>query len=320
MIWLTWRQQRFEVLIGAAVLGLIAAALIATGLQMAADYQQTGVAACVGPHPSTNCFTIVDAFRNRFGGWEGTVGRLNFLPLVFGLLFGAPFVLEMEQGTYRLAWTQSITRTQWVAIKLAVILGLTLLAAGIFTLLMTWWRLPFDHLDGVFNSQDGFDFEGTAPLSYAVFAVTLGIAVGTLIRKTVPAVGIAVAGFLALRLSILNFLRPHYLPPAHMVSSFAGPARLSGPGRGAWILSSGWSDRLGHPISDVTVIQLCNPASFPSKIAVFSCFAAHHIYSDTVYQPASRFWLFQGIETGIFLGLSALLLAVTVWWIRYRIT
>lgn len=34
---------------------------------------------------------------------------------VFGILLAAPFVLELEQGTYRLVWTQSITRTRWGA-------------------------------------------------------------------------------------------------------------------------------------------------------------------------------------------------------------
>jgi hypothetical protein len=36
------------------------------------------------------------------------------------------------------------------------------------------------------------------------------------------------------------------------------------------------------------------------------------------YQPASRFWAFQGIETGIFVVLAAVLLAVTFWVLRRR--
>ena len=41
--------------------------------------------------------------------------------------------------------------------------------------------------------------------------------------------------------------------------------------------------------------------------------------NSVVYHPASRFWLFQGIETALFLGLAAALLAVTVWWVTRRI-
>lgn len=35
-------------------------------------------------------------------------------------------------------------------------------------------------------------------------------------------------------------------------------------------------------------------------------------YNWVEYQPGSRFWLFQGIETGIFVALAALLLYLAV--------
>jgi hypothetical protein len=38
------------------------------------------------------------------------------------------------------------------------------------------------------------------------------------------------------------------------------------------------------------------------------------------YHPAGRFWLFQGIESAIFVSLSVALLAGTVWWMRFRVT
>jgi hypothetical protein len=36
------------------------------------------------------------------------------------------------------------------------------------------------------------------------------------------------------------------------------------------------------------------------------------------YQPASRFWPFQWIEGSCLLGLSALLIAATIWLVRRR--
>ena len=38
------------------------------------------------------------------------------------------------------------------------------------------------------------------PAGYAVFAIALGIAAGTLIRRVVPAIGITLFGFFAVRL------------------------------------------------------------------------------------------------------------------------
>ena len=43
---------------------------------------------------------------------------------------------------------------------------------------------------------------------------------------------------------------------------------------------------------------------------MLSCAQAHHVRAYLTYQPASRYWAFQGIETGIFVVLAAVLLAV----------
>jgi hypothetical protein len=38
-----------------------------------------------------------------------------------------------------------------------------------------------------------------------------------------------------------------------------------------------------------------------------------------LYQPADRFWMFQGIEAAIFVALALALLVLTLWWMRHRI-
>jgi len=43
-------------------------------------------------------------------------------------------------------------------------------------------------------------------------------------------------------------------------------------------------------------------------------------YNQQLYHPASRFWLFQSIETTLFVVLAALLLLAAVHWIRRRIS
>ena len=49
---------------------------------------------------------------------------------------------------------------------------------------------------------------------------------------------------------------------------------------------------------------------------VLHCTHAHGWLDATTYQPADRFWLFQGIETAVFLGAAAVLLALAIWWVR----
>ncbi len=312
MIWLAFRQQRLEALIGGVVLALIAILLLWTGLDMAAAYQHTGVAACVARQAQERgCADIERAFLDRFEPVSNIFAFFSFLPLVFGVLLAAPFVLELEQGTYRLAWTQSITRTRWVTVKLSLIVAGAVLVALALSALTMWWYTPLDPLQGRLR-QNTFDLEGTVPLAYTVCAVALALAVGTLLRRTIPALGITLAGFLALRLGIA-MLRPHFVAPVvQTLTSAQRRVTLN------WVLDSGWRDRLGRTLPGDDVFRLCGLANGTGVNPV--CLRQRGIVRYLVYQPADRFWLFQGIETVIFLGLAAGLLALTMWWVRDRIT
>ena len=50
-----------------------------------------------------------------------------------------------------------------------------------------------------------------------------------------------------------------------------------------------------------------------------SCLAKHGAgYDHAVYQPASRFWLFQAIETAAFGGVAVALILFAAWWVHER--
>jgi hypothetical protein len=42
------------------------------------------------------------------------------------------------------------------------------------------------------------------------------------------------------------------------------------------------------------------------------------LYTHAVYQPASRFWAFQGIETALFGGVAVMLIVFASWWTHRR--
>ena len=46
--------------------------------------------------------------------------------------------------------------------------------------------------------------------------------------------------------------------------------------------------------------------------------ATQHLRRQISYQPASRFWAFQGYEAAIYLALALALAGFCVWWIRHR--
>lgn len=319
MIWVTWRQHRGEAFVMGSVLVLLAAVLVLTGRDMAATYQQLGVGGCLANPDLPNCHSIVESFRQQYGWLDGAVGWLNLLPALLAMLVGAPLVArELEHGTHRLAWTQSVTRVRWLVVKLALVLGVCLVAAAILTGLLTWWRGPFDHLGGRL-APGGFDFEGTVTLAYVLFALALAIAAGALLRRAIPAMVVTVAGFLAVRLPIELWLRARYQPWLAVTYDPSQPGVPSLPARGDWVLADGWVDRAGHSLSDTQAFNTCARGTFATKDTFFQCAHTHGWLDSIAYQPADRFWLFQGIETAIFVAAAAALLALAVWWVRRRL-
>ncbi|MFI5271559.1 MAG: hypothetical protein ACHQ4H_00830 [Ktedonobacterales bacterium] len=326
MIWLTWRQHRIEAAIVLGVLALIAAITVIVGIDMRNSYTQLGIGNCLGAGlTSSTCGDALDAFRQQFGVWESAVDWLNLVPALLGILIGAPLVArELEHGTQRLVWTQSVTRWRWLAIKLLLVLVGCLVAAEVLSLLITWWRQPLDTLGGRFGSQ-GFDFEGIALLGYVLFALALAIAAGALLRRAIPAMVITLAGFLAVRLPIESHLRPYFQHP--LSASFditASPGAGASISRADWQFDSYFVNQAGQRLNDRQVYDAClnntGNGIGATKLDFLQCVHSHGWLLNQIYQPADRFWTFQAIETSIFVALAIALLGLTVWWVRRRLS
>ena len=97
-------------------------------------------------------------------------------------------MLELDTGTYAVAWTQSISPRRWLTTRLGLILIGSAIAGLLGAGLAGWWRHSFDQLDGRMNAGV-FDLEGIVPFAYTLFAAAAVIAIGSLTRRT----GLAVA-------------------------------------------------------------------------------------------------------------------------------
>jgi hypothetical protein len=317
VIWVAWRQQRTETLIAGAILVLLAALFIPTGIEMASRYDHDGLSACAAAGSSGGCGQAIGSFTARFDGLMSLLPWLNLIPGVFGIALAAPLLLELENGTYRLAWTQSITRRRWLAVRLGTTTLAAVLAALAMTALVTWWRAPLDNLHG--RLENVFDFEGTVGIGYVLFALGLSLAVGVVWRRTVPALIAGFAGYVVVRVFVQNWLRERYESPLTITwparSGFDKPELAR-----AWILELHPSDRLGHVITAPDrAMQTCERVVGEGpKIVDPSCLPTG-LYNHAVYQPASRFWLFQGIETALFAGIGVALIGFAAWWIHERI-
>ena len=333
MTWLTWRQFRMQAVAAAATLAVIAVVFAATGPHLASLYAASGLSGC----QRGSCQHLANNFLRQLDGtygmlWTLGVAIILLAPAVIGLFWGAPLIArERETGTAALAWNQSVTRTRWLAVKLAVG-GLGAMAlTEVLSLMQAWWAAPIGRAIGYGGAGAGtlsqgrfsslvFASHGVTPLGYAAFAFTLGVVVGALIRRTVPAMAVTLAIFAALQIAVPLWIRPHLFPARQIVVSVASLQEislsqgglngssftlhaLSVPGQPAdWLLSSGSVNAAGQAVG--TTPAACTAPSIENGPAFFTCLASHGIRETITYQPASRYWDFQWTETAIYLVLA----------------
>ena len=335
MTWLAWRQVRTPaVVVGAAVAATVVLLLL-TGPRLADDFATGGLADCAAGHETdAGTLTCGDLERRFLGSYPQLrfVGAvLIALPALVGAFWGAPLVArELESGTYRLAWVQSVTRTRWLAVKLAVAGLLATAVAGALSLSYTWWAEPFDRL-GSRIAPGAFAQRGIVPVAYAVLAVTFGVAAGAVVRRTVPAMAVAVGGFVAVRLAVQAWARP-WLADAVVLRyptfTFFGdepPGRVAA-GRG-WVLASHTVDGTGRVVSsggtirDDVAAEMCRLGTeLPTKEQLDACGQQLGLHDVVRFVPADRFWALQVTEAALLLALAVAAGAFCFWWVGRRAT
>jgi hypothetical protein len=359
MTWLTWRQFRAQAAVMAAALAALAVILALTGAGLADDYS-SGIAACTGQ--SGGCSQFVQRFfHDHHGSFITVTAVVLFVPALIGLFCGAPLIArELEAGTDRLVWNQSISRSRWLAVKLGLVGLAAIAAAGLGSLAVTLWSDSIDKAAaGDFPRMAPllFDARGIVPIGYAAFAFALGVTVGMLVRRTLPAMAITLAVFAVVQIAMPPLVRRHLSPPVR--SSVAinasnldgiavrpgggpGQVRVQSPGTGvdagrfagAWILSSQAVNASGHAVDSVPLPgsgSCAPPPGGPAQQSsgakpgdeLSACFAELKRlgYRQRVtYQPSSRFWRFQWYETGIYTALALALAGFCFWRLRHRLS
>jgi hypothetical protein len=232
------------------------------------------------------------------------------------MFVGAPLVArEVDRRTHWLVWSQDVGRGRWFLVKAAGVLLLGAAAAGVLSLAMTWTLGPFFRVAVL--AQDAspfepffFDVQGVVPVAAAVCAISLGMAAGALLPRTLPAMLIVLALFGAVRFGVAQARFDYPPAPLTMKAPLSGAFPLAPAGGGWGIGEPVLVDASGAPVQGRSS---CNPATAGQP----ECAGYAYLVR---YQPADRFWEFQAIESGIYLVLSLLLLAFTAYWVRRRIT
>ena len=325
MGWVTWRQHRLVLAGALALLAAAAAYLLITGLPIHAAY--AAVASC-RPVDSEICRQAAQDFLGTYARGVGiTLGVLQAIPVLIGAFAGAPLLArEFEAGTFRFVWTQGFERTRWTVAKLVPLAFALALATGAFSVLASWYVQPIlsagDDNGPLYPTL--FDLTGIALSAWTLMALAIGLLAGVLVRRVVPAMFATLAAWVGLAFLAGEYLRPNYESP--MTSTNPNIPT------GAWVLSQGWFEG-GKPATLDTINQTLAPVDVraitpglfqpgPATPADFGdpvqYLIQHGLTQLTVYQPVSRFWAFQWIESGWLVVVSLFLMSMTLWLVRRR--
>lgn len=308
MNYLVWRQHRNQFLFAAAGLAVLTLVFVPTGVHLASAYQ-TARRDCAA---SGTCGDLARELFRNYGILFDIVGLSAAVPALFGLFWGAPLVAsEIEAGTHQLAWTQTVTRRRWLAVKVGWLLAAAAVWGAAIALLVTWWSGPVNSVNESRFTLGHFDTQGLVPIGYSVFAVALGITAGVLLRRVLPALAVTLGVFTGLRFAVDYGLRAHYLTPLTKILPLGSQAAIA---KGSyWTIASQILDPAGKASDGIRLSAQAIPADCRALIGrdpIGQCLGAHGWRIMTTYQPADRFWTFQAIETAIFVALGLLLLTL----------
>lgn len=317
MSWVALRQQRLLLLLLTTLVVAIAAVLVFYRINALSFLDENGIHRCMLSGGEGCPTEAVSAFDDAYGGFVSTIPfALLAVPLLVGMFAGAPlFAREFEQDTHIFALTQSISRTRWWATKVALSAVPALLLTLALGALSAWAMQPFTAISPSRLRVPGFETEGTVIGAYTLLAFALGATTGLLVRNTLGAMAITIAGYLAVIVTLANTARPHYLGTRYLQSSVddlrngmtsIGP---SGVPAGSWQVRSGFLGSDGNPIN---VPDACfgtpGLSGCLKRNGVTSTFAEYH--------PPSQFWSMQLAESGIVLVLAVALIGLGAWVLR----
>ncbi|MGW1468268.1 ABC transporter permease subunit [Streptomyces sp. NPDC002308] len=228
---------------------------------------------------------------------------LIVLPAVYGAFMAGPAIgRELESGTYRLAWTQSVAPARWLTAKLAVPTALAVACTLVLTATSTWLSTRPEEYAPLWYQRELYAATGTVPVAYALFGLAVGTLAGLLLRRTLTSMALAVV-VQGIAVWGMDTVRDRLWPV--MTENLA----LNG--------ISGFLSK-GQPSLVDWGYRTASGARFPSDICLtagptgtqddhLTCLDRLGVigsYAD--YHPESHRWPLQLVESGILLAAAAL--------------
>ncbi|MEU1518015.1 transporter [Streptomyces sp. NPDC005811] len=325
MTWLTWRQLRAQATVWGGCLAVLAAVLAVTGPRLAGLGDPAGL--------------VARTSATEQALYYGGLVLVLVLPALVGMFWGAPLIArELETGTHRLVWNQSVSRTRWLLTRLSLTALAAMTVAGLGSLAVSWWSGPIDGAAATGGSEGVETFlprlhplvfaaRGIVPVGGAAFAFVLGATLGVVFRRTLPAMAATLGLYVGVQLAVPFWIRPHLAPAEratvqidaeiHALTLGDDGLSLALDRPGAWITGQETVDAAGHPVTALpSSVTSCRPPSPPEEC--LGALTDLHYRQRITYQPAGHFWRLQWAETGLYCALALALAGLCVWWVRRR--
>ncbi|MFI0983430.1 ABC transporter permease [Streptomyces sp. NPDC021093] len=300
------RQNRRAVWTAGALVAL--AALVTVG---ARGWRGNTPPAPSGPDSAS--FERANAFLMELADHGSIV--LLLVPFAVGMFVAGPLVArELETGTYKTAWTQSVSPARWLTARLAPPLVGAVAATVVLGVLYRVLREPFaggGHDRFPWYDPTVFVPLGPALVGYAVLSIALGALAGLLVRRTALAMGAAGLATGAVMLAVSSVRG--YLWPA---VTRLGPADIGvdlSVDAHAMEIGAGWQTASGERLDAETCFRAIEKS--PQQTTFQDCMTgrgATQRYVD--FHPESHFWVLQVVETGILVVLAA-----GAVWVSFRV-
>ncbi|WP_411084568.1 ABC transporter permease [Streptomyces sp. cmx-18-6] len=225
-------------------------------------------------------------------------GSLLVLACLVGAFVAGPLIArELESGTFRMAWAQSVSPARWLAARLVVPAVLAGAAVSVLTLVYRWGR---DELR-VSSYASGLEwlssavFPGIGPVAaaYTLLGVAVGALCAVLIRRTLLSMAVTAA--------VLGLVMTGFGERRQLLWPTERSLGRDYPGNESWATDAGMLTASGKEVR----WEDCTPNA--DGFVPDNCMQRlGGVEWFTDYHPASHFWPLQLVETGILLALAAL--------------
>jgi hypothetical protein len=296
VIWVTWRQHRAQAAACFAIVCLTAVLAVTIGLWMRTAFSHDGLAACLARSGGADCQPAIAGFVHKFSAATQLVSvPLLAVPGFLGAITG-PLLLgrELEQGTWRMAWSQTVPRTRWLTAKLTLVTGGLVVFGAAISALVGWYQAPLDQVSSRLQLS-AYITGGLVFTCSLLCAFGLGVLTGLLLRNTIGAMVVAYISWELVGTPGILLSSSLHIP---------GPATLRLP------CYNGCPGASASSVLPVT-------GHFGDQVLSVTRSGTQLIVS---YIPAGRFWTVQLIAGGIYLLVGAAAVAGAVWLLHRRTT